>query len=160
MPKPDFAAEWPYDADENDPLAAHRIPVVGSPHPWWNYIVALYDGSLFGSKNPRPTEQETRMLGSFLEEYKARWYGEGYLAVLAERPFDIDGGANGYTFQKYGEEGWGYRQRTWECGPQFVRAHSLAALMDRVHSHGDDKTTPRWVAWKAVHPGVFTEQSA
>lgn len=166
--------DWPYDADRNDPLTAHRIAVVGSPHPWWHYIVALYDGSLHGDKNPCPTDNETRMLSSFLDEYKTRWYNTRYLAELAERPFDLDGGANGYTFQKYGDNDWGYRQRTWEVGPQFwpgpgwyrakygegpsSQAYSLAALMDHIHSRGEDKPASRWVEWKSRHRDVFQGQ--
>ena len=164
--------DWPYDADQHDPLTEHRIAVVGTPYPWWHYLVALYDGSLHGdTKNPRPTEREMQMLASFLEEYKTRWYNQRYLAELAERPFDVDGGANGITFQKWGEDDWGYRQRTWEYGPQFwpgpgwyrkeygehsgARAHSLTELLDHIYSRGDTEVRPAWVEWKAAHPDVF-----
>lgn len=34
--------EWPFDdADQHDPLAALRIPVVRNPYPRWKYEVAL-----------------------------------------------------------------------------------------------------------------------
>lgn len=55
------AADWPYDADRDDPLTALRIPVVDSSHPEWNYIVAFLGVDLspysWGSAE-RPTDLE------------------------------------------------------------------------------------------------------
>lgn len=151
---------WQYDADQHDPLTALRIPVV-SAWPDWNYIVAFDRDS-----DERPTEAEAAMLASFLQQYIDYWYNGSYKARLAERPFDIDGGANGVVFRKYADGDWGYRRRTWTIGPSFVPEHprfadrtlgplTLAQLMDRIHTGSDDKPSQRWTAWKAQHPEVF-----
>ncbi len=150
--------DWPYDARRDDPLAALRIPVVGSSHPGWHYIAA-FDGS-----SPlRPTDAEAAMIAPFLREYIERWYTDTWKARLAQRPFDIDGGANGVTFYKWGADDWGYRRRTWTMGPLYWpghpsrearRAHTLAEVMDHAHTIVDE-VMPRWVEWKAAHPEVF-----
>jgi hypothetical protein len=152
--------DWPYDADQGDPLTELRIPVVCS-HPRWCYLAAFDRDS-----EARPTDGEARMLASFLQEYIERWYGNGsFRARLAERPFDIDGGANGLVFHKWAVDDWGYRRRTWQTGPVFWPGGpwlasrrgplSLDAVFDHIHSFGDRGPAPRWVAWKAAHPDVF-----
>lgn len=153
---------WPFetDADRNDPLTAHRIAVTSS-HPQWCYIVG------FDRESPaRPTDAEAAMLASFLQEYIDRWYNDSYKAKLAQRALDVDGGANGMIFRKYGDDDWGYRRRSWYSGPMFMPQSplfadralgplSLAQLMDHIHSHGDDEPTARWKQWKAAHSDVF-----
>jgi hypothetical protein len=154
-----MSAGWPYDADRNDPLTDLRIPVTSS-HPDWCYLVAFDRESA-----ARPTDAEARMLASFREDYIAYWYNDSYKARMAERPFDMDGGANGVVFRKWATDDWGYRRRTWSVGPLYVPQSpafadralgplSLAGLMDHIHSHGD-KPSARWVQWKASHPDVF-----
>lgn len=161
--------EWPYDAYRDDPLTALRIPVVGSSHPRWNYIVA-FDFDQVDRDGNRPTEQEARQLRSFLDHYIDHWYNQTWKAKLKERPFDIDGGANGYIFRKYGNDDWGYRQRTWEIGPLFwpgpahwratygkgpgAQQHSLVQVMDHVYTIANE-TRPEWQEWKRDHPEVF-----
>lgn len=151
---------WPYDADEHDPLTALRIPVT-SAYPDWCYLTAFDRDSA-----ERPTDTEAAMLASFNRQYIEYWYSDSYKQTLAERPFDIDGGANGVVFRKWGVDDWGYRRRTWTMGPMFVPQSpafadrtlgplSLAQLMDRIHAHGDDEPSPRWTAWKAAHADVF-----
>jgi hypothetical protein len=158
---------WPFDADRDDRLTAHRIAVTSS-HPGWYYLVSFDRESA-----ERPTEREVALLVSYLDEYKAHWYGDsGYRKAMERRPLDVDGGANGVTFIKYGPDDWGYRRRTWQYGPLYVPQHprireaypdeaplgplSLAALMDRIHTIGSDaEPMPRWVEWKAAHPEVF-----
>lgn len=154
---------WLYDADRNDPLTALRIPVVSA---WadWHYIVA------FDRESPtRPDSTEARQLVSCLRYYIDSWYTESYKARLAERPFDIDGGANGMTFRKYGPDDWGYRRRTWTMGPRYVPQPpqlresanltigplSLERVMDRAYGDGDGAPRPGWAQWKADHPDVF-----
>lgn len=156
---------WPFDADRGDPLTAHRIAVTSS-HPGWCYLVAFDRES-----EERPTERETAMLVSFLEEYKHHWYRPGYREHLERRPLDVDGGANGIVFHKWAENDWGYRRRSFERGNLFTvtwpaqRASakpgkylgpfSLEALMDRIHTVGGDGPMQQWVDWKAAHPEVF-----
>jgi hypothetical protein len=154
------ATDWPYDTDRDDPLTKLRIPVA-CWNPQWNYIVAFDEES-----TERPTDAEAAMLASFLREYIDRWYGERWKAKLAERPFDIDGGANGMVFRKHATDDWAYRRRTWDRGPLFVPQPptisdrrlgplSLVELMDHIHSFGDGEPAPRWMEWKAAHPEVF-----
>jgi hypothetical protein len=156
--------DWPYDARQDDPLTALRIAVVPSSRPDWSYITA-FDVS----NGQRPTGTEAEMIASFTREYIEHWYTATWKMRLAERPFDIDGSANGITFRKWGEDDWGYRRRTWTMGPLYVpqspqlRASAsltigpmtLVQVMDRAHSGGEDKPHARWTAWKAAHPEVF-----
>lgn len=153
---------WPFglDADQDDPLTALRIAVTSS-HPNWCYIVG------FDHTSPeRPTDAEATMLASFLREYIAHWYNDSYKAKLAERPLDVDGGANGMIFRKYADSDWGYRRRTWDRGPMYVPESpafadrrfgplTLSQLMDHIHSFADGGPSKRWVDWKAQHPEVF-----
>ncbi len=158
---------WPFgdDADQHDPLTAHRIAVTCS-HPGWRFLVAFDRAS-----DARPTDYETALLRSFLDQYKDHWYGgNGYQQRMEERPLDVDGGANGVVFHKWGEDDWGYRRQSYERGylftvvPPSMRDRyadgwggplSLRALMDRIHQHGSDEPSERWEAWKAAHPEVF-----
>lgn len=157
---------WPYgtDADQHDPLTAHRIAVTSS-HPMWRFLVAFDRES-----EARPTDAETAMLVSFLDEYKHHWYNPGFLSKLAEKPLDVDGGANGVIFHKWAGDDWGYRRQSYTIGNLWTVAWpsqrdgreygrlagplSLTELMDRINGHGDDPN-PRWEAWKAAHPEVF-----
>ncbi|NUS25072.1 MAG: hypothetical protein HOV92_12730 [Streptomyces sp.] len=167
---PDTAA-WPFDTDatQDDPLTALRIAVTTS-HPRWYYLVGFDRES-----DARPTDVEAAMLASYLEEYKTHWYNASYLAKLAERPLDVDGGANGVIFRKWGEGDWGYRRQSWTQGPLYVPQSprirerypdeaplgplSLEQVMDRAHSHGD-APSPRWQQWKADHPEIFLPKEA
>jgi hypothetical protein len=155
---------WPFDADRDDPLTAHRLAVTSS-HPGWRYLVAFDRES-----EERPTDAETAMLVSYLDEYKDHWYGDNrYRRQIERRPLDVDGGANGVIFHKWGADDWGYRRQSYERGylftvvpPAMRDRHtdgwggplSLLALMDRIHTICDEPT-PHWVEWKAAHPEVF-----
>lgn len=161
-------ARWPFgaDADRDDPLTELRIAVTGT-YPGWNYLVGFDRES-----EDRPTEAEAQMLASFLDEYKSRWYAEWYLAKMAKLALDVDGGANGVVFHKFGPDDWGYRRLSytmgwaWSVVPPLFRARpeyadnfnlgpfSLARLMDWINGFADEPS-PSWVQWKAEHPEVF-----
>lgn len=162
---PEQTTDWQFDADRDDPLTALRIPVT-SAYPAWRYI-ATFDRE----SEARPTDAEAAMLASFIREYIEYWYTDSFKARLAERPLDVDGGCNTVIFRKYRTDDWGYRLDSWRYGPMFVpqspqlreTSHerallgplSLAQVMDRVRSFGDDGPLPRWLEWKAKHPDVF-----
>jgi hypothetical protein len=161
---------WPFgtDADEHDPLTAHRIAVTHS-HPSWRYLVAFDRES-----EERPTDHEAALLASFLDEYKARWYYPSFIATMAERPLDVDGGANGVIFHKFGADDWGFRRHSFTRGYTWsvvwprqrasylaehpdakdVHAFSLLELMDRIHTIVDHQSA-HWVEWKAARPELF-----
>lgn len=163
---------WPFghDATRDDPLTAHRIAVTDS-YPSWAYIVA------FDRESPaRPTEEETRMLVSFLDQYKDYWYNESYLKRLAARPLDVDGGANTVIFHKFGDRDWGYRRSSFTMGflwtipwpgslrdeerakhpdSRYIGPLALDELMDVIHARGSAEPDKRWAAWKAEHPDAF-----
>jgi hypothetical protein len=152
--------DWPYDADRDDPLTAHRIAVTCS-HPGWYYLVSFDRES-----EARPTDAETAMLVSYLDHYKDHWYGNsGFRQQMEQRPLDTDGGANGVIFHKWGPGDWGYRRQSYTMGPLFFPGwpgsnrergpFSLVALMDFMHTIGDDGPMAHWVEWKAAHPDVF-----
>lgn len=159
---------WPFeDCPQDDPLVAMRIAVTSS-HPGWRYLVA------FDRESPeRPTEAEAAMLRSFLDEYKDHWYNPSFLASLDRYPLDVDGGANGVIFHKHGTGDWRYRRQSWRDGAVFVpewpnwresqRARgidvpgplTLAQVMDRIYTFGDDKPIQHWADWTAARPDVF-----
>lgn len=162
---------WPFgtDADENDPLTALRIPVVGSVNPRWCYIAAFLkpqpEHSYGLGSVERPTNAEARMLASYIEEYIQHWFNERYQRKLAERPLDVDGGCNTTVFIKYGPDDWGYRRCSWIRGPLFAPEPpsfasrslgplTLAQVMDRSRAIADEPLQ-HWVDWKAAHSEVF-----
>ncbi|GAA4439652.1 hypothetical protein [Phytohabitans houttuyneae] len=161
---------WPFgrDADRDHPLTAHRIAVTSS-HPGWRFLVAFDRES-----EAQPTDAEAAMLASFLSEYKDRHYGDsGYRRRMEQRTLDVDNGANGLVFHKWGDDDWGFRRQSFERGFLFTvvwpvmrnddryAGHewrgplALHVLMDRIHTVCDDKPMQRWTDWKAAHPEVF-----
>ncbi len=156
---------WPFDADRDDPLTARRIAVTSS-HPRWRFLVSFDRES-----EERPTDREADLLVSFLDQYKNYWYGDnGYRKAMERRPLDVDGGANGVTFHKWGVDNWGYRRASFQGGPTFwpgreqwyrdqfsggVGSFSLLALMDHIQTCGGVIEAPWWQEWKAAHPEVF-----
>jgi hypothetical protein len=169
---------WPFgnDALRDDPLTALRIAVTTS-HPAWFYIVAFDVES-----EARPTDAEAEMLASYLESYCARNYGPpgtGYRVRMERYALDVDGGANGVVFHKYGENDWGYRRRSWYGGQRFVPIHpnvraqygdtaiergtfTLEQIMDRAHDVGKPDGSPAesWLEWKAAHPDAFPTEAS
>jgi hypothetical protein len=160
---------WPFgtDAIEDDPLTALRIAVVSS-HPRWCYLVGFDRES-----DARPTDAEAAMLASYLDEYKAYWYGDNWFAQrMADRPIDVDGGANGVIFRKWGDDDWGYRRQSWNRGPLYVpqsprirdRYPDEAPLgplsLEQVMDHAHDINPGRWQQWKAAHPEIFPPKEA
>jgi hypothetical protein len=150
--------DWPFgtDADRDDPLTARRIAVTSS-HTRWFYLVAFDRDS-----EARPTDHEADLLVSYLDHYKDHWYGNsGFRAEMEERALDVDGGANGVIFHKWGPHDWGYRRQSFTMGPLFwpgwdrERRYSLAGLMDHMQTYGSDEPISHWRQWKADHPDVF-----
>jgi hypothetical protein len=106
------------------------------------------------------------MLASYIEQYKAYFFGDGwYRRKLEERPFDID--AVTRIFHKWGPDDWSYRVVTWETswvpvaprlrGGEYNDAHlpalTLVQVMDRAHA----MDVPSWQKWKAQNPDVFPQ---
>lgn len=163
-----MASNWPFgkDADQNDPLTVLRIAVTGR-HPGWAFLVGFDRES-----KARPTDQEAAMLASYLEEYKCHWYGDddryGYRSKMIQRPLDVDTGANGVVFHKYGENDWGYRRNSWHTPAGFspespearewaevtIGPMTLEEVMDYAHKIVDH-IDERWLKWKTEHTDVF-----
>jgi hypothetical protein len=155
MTKTDY---WPFenDANRDDPLTELRIAVTNS-HPMWRYLVAFDRES-----EQRPTDTEAAMLASYLEEYKHHWYrGSGFQQEMEDRALDVDGGANGVIFHKWGTDDWGYRRQSWTMGPlswpgwDRDKRYSLTELMDHMHTVGGGGPMQRWLDWKDAHVEVF-----
>lgn len=155
---------WPYDAKQDDPLTAMRIPVVGTTNPRWCYLVAVCV-----NENPdslldhgmRPTDQEAVLIRSFID-FRREWYSETWRSrELDARPFDIDGTATNLLLIKRAEGDWAYRRTTWDRGPRVVPSLydgesplDLPGLLDRINGWGD-MPNPSWAQWKTEHPQVF-----
>lgn len=156
MPK---TTDWPYDALQNDPLAALRIPVIRTPYPDWKYEVCLVIDGEDGLYAPalRPDEAETRMIAAYID-YRREYYDPRWQAKMLQRPLDIDSGTNTVILQKRAEGDWCYRRMSFEIGPPMFPPRgdrrngplNLAALLDKINEH-----SARWGKFKAAHPEVF-----
>lgn len=152
----DTATDWPYDADRDHPLAKLRIPVTSAWPGHW-YLIA------FDRESADPTEEETRLLVSYLD-YTRSWYRESYWPKLLARPLDHDACHVTVIFRKWGDGDWGYRRCTWEHGPLYVPEApwldrktgplTLRELFDHINKIGE-ASSPRWTEWQAAHADVF-----
>lgn len=163
----DFAPYAQDGVDPDEPNNRYRFPLVSNPYPRWFYITAVVvsDDLWVGQ---RPTDRELEIIASFHAEYCDHWYGPtgtGWRGrVMERRPFDIDGGANGRILIKHSNGGWGYRQRTWTLGPEFVpewneEPAELITVLDRAHRIVDEPAK-HWLAWKANHPDLFAGEAS
>lgn len=141
-----------------------RVPLLASEYPRYAYITGVVvRDEMYFETGIMPTDDEFRILGSFLEEYCQHWYRQSFRDVMARfAPYDIDGGANLAYFIKREDGGWCYRKRTWTTGLHWwpAREHSplpLVEVLDRLHDHVGGKVSDRWVEWKAAHSDVFAE---
>jgi hypothetical protein len=155
--------EWQFDARQEDPLTALRIPCTG-PSPEWCYLVALATEDVMAADVvPRPTDAEAAMIASLID-YRRSEFGPTWQAKLLARPLDVDGGHVTTVLRKRGDEDWTYRLTTWTSGwfwwppPAWHDAHrklSLLGLLNYIATCGDVIMSPGWDAWKAAHPDAF-----
>lgn len=151
--------QWPYDADRTHRwVAQHRLPVVSSASPQWNYHVAVVlDPHSRNFPAVEPCESEAAQLASYLRFVLSRCYRPSWIeAMAASCPFDIDGSTVTRTFLKRRDGSWAYRQSTWTHGPwPFPNSpktnFTLVELLDKIES----LVPVRWAEWKAAHPGEF-----
>lgn len=156
----DTATDWPFDACQDDPLTALRIPVVRTSHPRWKYEVALVIGSeddRYWTPGLRPDEAEVRQIAAELE-WRMTYYNEGWKAGMRKRPLDVDGTTNTVILQKFGDGDWRYRRASFEHGmwPFYnnPRRFTLEQLLDHINDYGSEPN-PKWRAFKAAHPEAF-----
>jgi hypothetical protein len=159
------ADDWPFDeADQHDPLAKLRIPVLQNPYPMWKYEVCVViidpaddslDARTFGPAL-RPTDLEVKQILAELD-YRMDWYRESWKAKMRERPLDVDSGTNTLILQKRAEGDWRYRRMSFEHGLwpfyNMTQRFTLEALLD----HINDLVPEKWAAWKARYPEAFGE---
>jgi len=157
-------AAWPFDAYQDDPLAALRIPVVGSPWPGWKYEVALLcpDSPAGQDLYPslRPDDAEVRQVVAYIE-YRMLYYNENWKAGMRKRPLDVDGTTNTVILQKRAKGGWCYRRASWQTGPCMIppwnsdERLSLEQVLDKIN----DLVPAKWQTFKDAHPEAFSEVS-
>jgi len=159
----DAGTGWPFDAYQNDPLTALRIPVVGTPFPGWRYEVALVCPESAAGQDLypalRPDDTEAAMIAAYIE-YRMEYYNSSWKAKMRRRPLDVDSSTNTIILWKRGDDDWCYRRDSWRSGPLVVPSRydgeepvSLDALLDRIT--GKFGLTSRWQVWKAAHPEAF-----
>jgi hypothetical protein len=157
--------DWPYDAVQDDPLTALRIPVVRKPYPGWRYEVCVVicepdsPEDIWGPAL-RPDERETAQLAAELE-WRMQYYNEGWKAKMRRRPLDTDDSTNTVVLQKRGERDWAYRRASWQSGPHMVPTRDMAPetleqVLDRCNDYGGEPN-PKWREFKAAHPEAFGE---
>lgn len=119
------------------------------PKTWW--IACLDVRSL------PPTEQELRMLRSYIEYITRDLYNETWQRKILEAPLPICNGHNTITFYK-DEASWRYRRSTWTIGPPMVPAFlgsdhwNLEQLLDHIN---DEWRASKWTQWKVQYPEIF-----
>jgi hypothetical protein len=153
-------ADWPYDADRDDPLTALRIPVITNPYTARAYEVAVVitapdSASDLWGPALRPDERETAQITAYLG-WRMGCYNSSWKARMRARPLDTDPSTNTVILQKRGPGDWCYRRRTWRSGPHMIPVAgkptlTLEQLLDRVC----DITREKWQLWKAAHPEAF-----
>jgi hypothetical protein len=147
---------WPYDARQDDPLTALRIPVIPNPYPGWKYEVALVipDGDLWGPAL-RPDDAEARQVAAYIE-YRMEYYNDGWKAKMRQRPLDTDATTNTTILMKRGEGDWCYRRASWQYGPLMVPERDGEHLdLERLLDLINDLVPAKWQAWKDAHPEAF-----
>lgn len=160
---PMATTDWPYDAVQDDPLTALRIPVVRNPYPGWKYEVCVViadddaERSYFGPAL-RPDERETAQILAELE-WRMRWYNDGWAAKMRRRPLDTDSSTNTVVLLKRAESNWAYRRMSWTTGPLLVptremQPETLEQVLDRCNDYGGEPN-PKWREFKAAHPDAF-----
>ncbi len=163
-----MADDWPFeDADQNDRLAALRIPVVRNPYPRWKYEVCVVingpdEAEISVWEGLRPDDREVKQILAELD-YRMDWYNESWKAKMRKRPLDVDSGTNTLILQKFGEGDWRYRRMTFEHGMwpfyNMTERFTLEAPLDHINDFG---STPneKWREHKAKYPEAFGEVRA
>lgn len=153
-------AEFADEVNLDHPLSARRVPVLSNPFPRWKYHVAVVinpdEDALYGP-SLEPTPEEAEQLVAYLD-YRLTDYYQHYREQMRQRPFDVDGTINTYTFRKDPTVGWQYNAMTWTLHVWFpqIRLHeqrfeTLEALIDHIHTYGGE-LYHRWAEFKATSP--------
>lgn len=158
-----LASGWPYDADQNDPLTALRIPVTDSS-PDRGYLAAFAGRTgLLHDLAPgemRPDDSEAALLASYIGYLRSKYNQWAADRMLAE-PLDV-GDRAAVVFGKRGDGDWVYRRAHWSEGPFWVpedgQKLSLPQLLDSIETWTGGHCNPAWEAWKSAHPGVFPQE--
>lgn len=154
---------WPFDADQNDPLAKLRIPVTGA-WPECGYLAA-YAGKAEPLLHwPRPDDAEAAVLASYIGYLRGKYAPHVQRRMLAQ-PLDT-GDLSALVFAKRGEGDWVYRRAHWTEGvfwwplPEGMehgRRLSLVQVIDHVETNVGTSPAPAWREHKAAHPDIFAE---
>jgi hypothetical protein len=160
--KPPF--EHHYLTDQQvEHVKVFRIPV-DSSHPMTYWIASIHRESAM------PTDEELRMIRSFIEYEVQNRYNLTYQEKIFAKPFPAEGGhvtkvfrkGSMWTNQPNACEGWVYRRASWEGGwhPQWPAPRlSLLEVLDDIWAigWGDEPRRPSssWVEWKAARPDIF-----
>lgn len=154
-------AGWPFDADQNHPLAARRVPVIDTYYPDYKYEVALCiapqePGSPWSGVEPTALEADLIVAAI---EYRMEYYNAGWAAKMRQSLLDVDGTTNTVTLRKAPGGGWQFRRRTWNSGLMMVPAAtdraSLPDVLDRCFRLGDNWESADYTAWKLRHADLI-----
>lgn len=149
--------DWPFDADQHDPLAALRIPVVRTLWPGWKYEVCLLidesEDALW--RGFRPDEREVAQVLAELD-YRMAYYNESWKAKMRRRPLDVDATTNTVLLWKRAPDGdWCYNRASWKTGPSVVPDPGTGLSLEQVLDLINDVIPEKWTAWKAHYPQAF-----
>jgi hypothetical protein len=158
-------SEWRYDAAQDHPMVARRIPVVRTTYPRWQYELCVcvadpeqpVENRLWDGKEP--TAEEWDLIEAAIG-YRMTYYRAGWAARMREpHPFDIDGTTNTVILMKRGDGDWCYRRDSFTMGPPMYPPSAgerldLRGLLDHVFGVGDRPYEP-WEVWKAAHADLW-----
>lgn len=158
--EPETYEQMPFISEQQKAhIQSFRIPVDS------NYPMTYWIASISG-ESAMPTDEELRMIWSFIEFVVKSTYREEWQEKTFARPLPICPGHTTAVLRKGARwthwpnpsEGWAYRKNESRYMPGLKERLPLAELLDLINTYTWDEgkpLSPAWVKWKAEHPDVF-----
>lgn len=158
--EPETYTAMPFLSDEQrQHINSFRIPVDSNyPMPYW---IASLSG-----ESAMPTDDELRMIWSFIEYVVKKTYNEEWQEKTLARHLPLCSGhvtavlrkGARWTHMPNPSEGWAFRKNESRYLPGLKERLPLDQLLDLINTHAWETVStlaPNWVKWKAEHPDIF-----
>lgn len=158
--EPEQYVEMPFLSEEQRlHIQSFRIPV-DSNYPLTYWIASISDESAM------PTDDELRMIWSYIEYAVKNTYREEWQEKAMARPLPLCSGhvtkvlrkGARWRYMDNPSEGWAYRKNDSRYMPGLKERLPLIEVLDLINCHIWDEArplAPAWVKWKAEHPDIF-----